>query len=77
MIPPEEVRRRIEEAIPEARVVVRDLTGGGDHYQVDVVSPAFTGKSRVERHRMIYDAFGDVIGGALHALSIQARTPEE
>ncbi|RMG44248.1 MAG: BolA family transcriptional regulator [Acidobacteria bacterium] len=77
MIAPEEVRRRLEAAFPGARVKVSDMTGGGDHYQVEVVSEAFSGKSYVERHRMVYAVFGDVLGGDLHALSVSARTPDE
>ncbi len=51
--------------------------GGGGHYAVLVVSPKFTGKSLVERHRMIYDALGDAMRREIHALSIKALTPEE
>jgi stress-induced morphogen len=70
----EDVKRRIEAAIPEARAQVEDLTGGGDHFRATVVSPAFEGHSRLEQHRMVYDVFGTEVGGPIHALSIKTQT---
>ena len=70
----EELKRRIEAAIPDSEVVVVDLTGGGDHFQATVVASAFAGMSRIEQHRLVYDVFGDEVGGPIHALSIQTRT---
>ena len=75
MLSEEFIRERIIEKIPGAQVKVSDLTGGGDHWQVEVVSAAFEGVSPVNQHRMIYDCFGDVIGGAMHALALKTRTP--
>ena len=75
MLSEEFIRERIIEKIPDAQVKVSDLTGGGDHWQVEVVSAAFEGVSPVKQHRMIYDCFGDVIGGAMHALALKTRTP--
>jgi BolA protein len=48
---------------------------GGGHYHVDIVSPVFAGKNTVARHRMIYDAAGDLMRGPIHALSICAEVP--
>jgi stress-induced morphogen len=70
----EDIKRRIEAAIPEARAQVEDLTGGGDHFRATVVSPAFEGRSRLEQHRMVYDVFGTEVGGPIHALSIKTQT---
>jgi stress-induced morphogen len=70
----EEIERRIEAAIPDSQAQVEDLTGGGDHFRATVVSPAFAGKSRLEQHRLVYDVFGDEVGGPIHALSITTRT---
>ena len=70
----EELKRRIEAAIPEARADVVDLTGGGDHFQATISAPVFEGMSRLEQHRLVYDVFGDEVGGAIHALSIKTRT---
>jgi stress-induced morphogen len=70
----DELKQRIEAAIPESDVEVVDLTGGGDHFQATVTSSAFAGRSRLEQHRLVYDVFGDEVGGPIHALSIKTRT---
>jgi stress-induced morphogen len=70
----DELKQRIQAAIPRSEVEVVDLTGGGDHFQATVTSPAFAGRSRLEQHRLVYDVFGDEVGGPIHALSIKTRT---
>jgi stress-induced morphogen len=70
----DDLKARIEAAIPEARAQVQDLTGGGDHFRAEVVSPAFAGKSRIEQHKMVYDVFGTEIGGPIHALSLKTSS---
>ena len=50
---------------------------GGGHYVLDIVATVFSGKNTLARHRLIYDAAGDLMRGAIHALTIRARTPEE
>ena len=70
-----ELRERIEQALPGARVSVQDTTGGGDHFRAEVVSDRFEGLSRIQQHKLIYDVFGDEVGGAIHALSIKTETP--
>jgi len=50
---------------------------GGGHYAVTVVSPRFSGKNQVERHRMVYAALGDAMHAQIHALSIRAYAPDE
>jgi BolA protein len=50
---------------------------GGGHYIVQIVSPAFQGRNPLQRHRMVYDAVGDLLHTQIHALSIQAKTPQE
>jgi stress-induced morphogen len=70
---PEELKERIEAAIPDAQADVTDLTGGGDHFRAKVVAPAFAGMSRIEQHRRVYAVFGDDIGGPIHALSLETR----
>ena len=69
----EDIKQRIQTAIPDANVEVEDWTGGGDHFRATVVSPAFNGKSRIEQHRMVYAVFGDEIGGPIHALSLTTK----
>lgn len=51
-------------------------TGGG-HYTVIIVSEVFTNLPLIKRHRIVYDAIGNLMGQAIHALSIQAKTPVE
>ena len=50
---------------------------GGGHYRLLIVSASFLGKSTVSRHRLVYDALGDLMRSKIHALSIQSLTPEE
>jgi stress-induced morphogen len=69
----DELKLRIEHAIPGARVDVTDLTGGGDHFRATVVAPEFDGLSRIEQHRRVYAVFGAEIGGPIHALSLETR----
>jgi stress-induced morphogen len=72
----DELQARIEAAIPDSSVQVTDLTGGGDHFRAQVTSSAFSGMSRIEQHRLVYDVFGDEVGGPIHALSITTRTSQ-
>jgi stress-induced morphogen len=72
-----EIERLIQEALPDARVEIRDLAGDGDHYAANVVSSAFKGKSRVQQHQMIYAALKGRMGGELHALALQTSAPED
>jgi stress-induced morphogen len=70
----DELKDRIEAAIPDSRAEVIDLTGGGgDHFRAVVVSPAFAGLSRIAQHKLVYDVFGADIGGPIHALSLSTR----
>jgi stress-induced morphogen len=69
----QDVKQRIEAAIPGARVDVTNLTGGGDHFRATVVAGAFAGMSRIEQHRTVYAVFGPEIGGPIHALSLETR----
>jgi stress-induced morphogen len=72
----EDLKSRIEAALPGAQAEVEDLTGGGDHFRAEIVSDRFAGLSRIEQHRLVYDVFGEEVGGAIHALSIKTSTPE-
>ena len=51
--------------------------GGGSHWQLTIVSEAFRGKSAVARHRMVYEALGDLMSRDIHALQIEAFAPEQ
>lgn len=70
------IEKMILESLPDATVRIEDLRGDGDHYAAYVESPAFIGKSRVEQHRMVYDALQDKVGNELHALALQTSVPE-
>ncbi|HUB35368.1 MAG TPA: BolA family protein [Solirubrobacteraceae bacterium] len=74
---PQEIKSRIETAIPGASAEVEDWTGGGDHFRATVTAPAFAGRSRIEQHRLVYAVFGEEIGGRIHALSLQTRSPDK
>ena len=71
----EDIRQRIECSIPGASADVEDYTGGGDHFRATVTAAAFSGRSRIEQHRLVYDIFGAEIGGPIHALSLKTQTP--
>ena len=70
-----EIEGMIRAALPQAEVEIRDLAGDGDHYAAHVVSPQFAGKSRVQQHRMVYDALGGKMGDTLHALQLTTGVP--
>ncbi len=70
---PDVLRERLLASFPDATVEVSDLTGTQDHFQAKVVSRAFTGKSRVEQHKMVYAALGDLMSGPIHALALVTR----
>lgn len=69
----QDIKDRIEAAIPGAKAEVTDLTGGGDHFRATVVADEFAKLSRIEQHRRVYAVFGAEIGGPIHALSLQTR----
>jgi stress-induced morphogen len=72
---PDEIKLRIEAALPGASAEVEDWTGGGDHFRATVVAPQFAGLSRIAQHKLVYDVFGAEIGGPIHALSLKTTTP--
>jgi stress-induced morphogen len=69
----DDLKHRIESAIPGATADVIDLTGGGDHFKATVVAPEFADLSRIEQHRRVYAVFGPEIGGPIHALSLVTK----
>ena len=70
------VEQMIKQAIPDAEVTMSDLVGDGDHLSARVVSAQFAGKTRVQQHKMVFDALGDKMGGELHALAVQTVVKE-
>jgi stress-induced morphogen len=69
-VTPDELRQRIETSIPGARA---EVTGDGHHFNAVVSAPAFAGLSRIAQHRLVYEVFGEELGGRIHALSIQIK----
>lgn len=85
---PEMIRQRLQQALRVEELHVRDdshlhaghagAKAGGGHYHLRIVSPDFAGENRIARHRRIYAALGDAMrNDCIHALSIEALTPDE
>ena len=72
-----DIEALIKEALPDAKVTLRDLAGDGDHYAAEVVSEAFRGKNRVQQHQMVYEALGGRMGDVLHALKLSTSAPAD
>lgn len=70
-----DIERMIKDALPDAKVEIKDLAGDGDHYAATVVSEAFRGKSRVQQHQLVYAALKGKMGGELHALALETSAP--
>lgn len=77
MVSPVQVESMIKAALPDAVVQIQDLTGGGDHYQVVVVSSQFEGMGLVQQHQTVYGAVREAMSTeAIHALSVKTFTPQ-
>lgn len=74
MVTPESIRASIAQGLATEHLSV---SGDGTHFEALVVSPAFAGKSRVQRHQLVYQALGERMRGEIHALSMKTYTPEE
>lgn len=78
MITPEEIKSSLAKALPISLVETQDLTGGGDHWQVIIVSPAFEGKGLIEQHRMVNEALKEPMADQrIHALSLKTYSPAQ
>jgi stress-induced morphogen len=71
----DDITALIKEGIEDAEVEIIDLAGDGDHYKAVVTSAAFEGVNRVKQHQMVYAALKGRMGGELHALALETRTP--
>lgn len=77
MVTADQVISMIQAELPDANVNVNDLTGGGDHLEVTVVSEAFAGRSLVQQHQLVYKAVQSAMfSEAIHALALKTYTPE-
>ncbi len=70
-----EVKASIEAGLPGSRVIVR--SDDEVHFEAVVIAPQFTGRRALQRHQQVYATLGAAVGREIHALSIEAHTPEE
>jgi|TARA_B100001013_G_scaffold10445_1_gene6288 stress-induced morphogen len=66
----EEIKSLIKEAMPDAEITIKDLAGDENHYSATIKSKVFSGKNKIEQHKMVYKALKGKMGNELHALSI-------
>ena len=68
-----EIESLIREALPDATIDIQDLAGDGNHYSATIVSSQFSGKSKIEQHKMVYNSLKGKMGNELHALAIKTK----
>ena len=64
----EEIKSLIKESLPDAEIEIQDLAGDENHYSATIKSKVFTGKSKIEQHKLVYKALKGKMGNELHAL---------
>ena len=69
----EEIESLIIEALPDAKISIQDLAGDENHYSATIESKVFSGKSKVEQHKIVYKALKGKMGNELHALAINTK----
>ena len=74
MVTPEYVQSSIQQGLACEHI---EVAGDGHHFEAVIVSGAFAGKNRVQRHQLVYAALGDKMRAEIHALSMRTLTPEE
>ena len=72
-----EIEQLIKASLPDAQVEIIDLAGDNNHFSAHVISSAFEGKSRIQQHKMVYDALGYKMGGILHALALKTSIKKD
>lgn len=73
----DQLKSKLLESFPDAAIKTQDLTGGGDHWRVEICTKEFKGMNTVEQHQAVYRALGDLMKEAIHALSLQTDVAEE
>ena len=68
-----EFEKLIKEALPDASVKIEDLAGDGNHYSATITSSQFSGKSKIEQHKLVYASLKGMMGNELHALAIKTK----
>ena len=66
----EEIKNLIKEAMPDAEITIQDLAGDENHYSATIKSKIFSGKSKIEQHKIVYKALKGKMGNELHALAL-------
>ncbi len=66
----EEIEKLIKQSIPDAEITIKDLAGDENHYSATIKSKIFSGKSKIEQHRLVYKALNGKMGNELHALAL-------
>ena len=68
-----EIETLIKEALPDAKIEIKDLAGDSNHYSATITSSKFSGKSKIEQHKMVYNSLKGKMGNELHALAIKTK----
>jgi len=68
-----EIESLIKEAMPDATIEIQDLAGDGNHYSATIISSLFSGKNKIEQHKMVYNSLKGKMGNELHALAIKTK----
>ena len=68
-----EIENLVKEAIPDAVIDIQDLAGDNNHYSATIISSLFKGKSKIEQHKIVYNALKGKMGNELHALAIKTK----
>lgn len=71
-----EIEELLLKSFPDAKIIIDDLRGDGDHYAAQIIAKEFLGKSRVQQHQMVYKAMGGKMGNELHALALNTSAPK-
>ena len=69
----EEIKSLIKEAIPDAEITIQDIAGDENHYSATIKSKVFSGKSKIEQHKLVYKALKGKMGNELHALALNTK----
>ncbi len=69
----EEIKSLIKTAIPDAEIIIEDLARDNNHYSATIKSKIFSGKSKIEQHKLVYKALKGKMGNELHALALNTK----
>ena len=69
----EEIKKLIKEGIPDAEISIQDLAGDENHYSATIISKVFSGKSKIDQHKLVYKALKGKMGNELHALALNTK----